>query len=59
LTLSEPATVVAALLGLGLGLWFLRGYSQSEAVLASKQWQPVILRQQPSEYEQALQFMTD
>jgi len=51
--------VVAALLGLGLGLWFLRGYSQSEAVLASKQWQPVILRQQPSEYEQALQFMTD
>ena len=59
LTLSEPATVVAALLGLGLGLWFLRGYSQSEAVLASKQWQPVILRQQPSEYVQALQLMTD
>ena len=59
LTLSEPATVVAALLGLGLGLLFLRWYSQSEAVLASNQWQPVILRQQPSEYVQALQLMTD
>ena len=59
LTLSEPATVVAALLGLGLGLLFLRWYSQSEAVLASDQWQPVILRQQPSEYVQALQLMTD
>ena len=59
LTLSEPATVVAALLGLGLGLLFLRWYSQSEAVLASNQWQPVILRQQPSEYVQAQQLMTD
>jgi len=59
LILSEPATVVAALLGLGLGLLFLRWYSQSEAVLASNQWQPVILRQQPSEYVQALQLMTD
>ena len=59
LTLSEPATVVAALLGLGLGLLFLRWYSQSEVVLASNQWQPVILRQQPSEYVQALQLMTD
>ena len=59
LTLSEPATVVAALLGLGLGLLFLRWYSQSEAVLTSNQWQPVILRQQPSEYVQALQLMTD
>ena len=59
LTLSEPATVVAALLGLGLGLLFLRWYSQSEAVMASNQWQPVILRQQPSEYVQVLQLMTD
>ena len=59
LTLSEPTTVVAAFLGLGLGLLFLRWYSQSEAVLASNLWQPVILRQQPSEYGQALQFTTD
>ena len=59
LTLSEPTTVVAALFGLGLGLLFLRWYSQSEAVLTSNLWQPVILRQQPSEYGQALQFTTD
>ena len=59
LTLSEPTTVVAALFGLGLGLLFLRWYSQSEAVLASNLWQPVILRQQPSEYGQVLQFTAD
>jgi sigma-E factor negative regulatory protein RseC len=44
--LSEPAAVVAALLGLGLGLLLLRWYSQSDAVLSSNQWQPMILRQQ-------------
>ena len=43
---SELVTVVAALSGLGLGLLLLRWYSQSDAVLSSNQWQPVILRQQ-------------
>jgi sigma-E factor negative regulatory protein RseC len=45
LALSEPLTVVAALLGLGLGLFLLRWYSQNAAALGSDQWQPVILRQ--------------
>jgi len=43
---SEPATVVAALFGLSTGLLLLRWYSQSDAVLSSSQWQPIILRQQ-------------
>lgn len=56
---SEPVTVVFALFGLGLGLLLLRWYSQSEAVLSSNQWQPVILRQQNSVQEQALSFTSD
>lgn len=55
-SLSEPVTVVFALIGLGLGLLLLRWYSQTEVVLNSKQWQPVILRQQPSHQEQVLHF---
>lgn len=45
-TISEPVAVLAALCGLGSGLMLLRWYSQSDAVLSSNQWQPVILRQQ-------------
>tara|TARA_B110000285_G_C14567322_1_gene356273 strand:- start:141 stop:503 length:363 start_codon:yes stop_codon:yes gene_type:complete len=56
---SEPATVIVAVFGLGLGLLLLRWYSQSEAVLRSNQWQPVILRQQHSEHLQALQFTSE
>ena len=54
--LSEPAAVVAALLGLGLGLLLLRWYSQSDAMLSSNQWQPVILRQQYIDQAEVLHF---
>ena len=53
---SEPLTVVAALLGLGLGLLLLRWFSQSEAVLSSSQWQPMILRLQRLDQVQELHF---
>tara|TARA_B100000780_G_scaffold195988_1_gene138323 strand:+ start:809 stop:1321 length:513 start_codon:yes stop_codon:yes gene_type:complete len=57
---SEPLTVVAAIVGLGLGLFLLRWYSQSDTLLNSNQWQPVILRQQsqaqPQEKTQELHF---
>ena len=55
-TVSEPVAVVAALCGLGSGLMLLRWYSQSEAVLNSNQWQPVILRQQGAPQVQELYF---
>ena len=57
--LSEPAAVVAALLGLGLGLLLLRWYSQSDAVLSSNQWQPMILRQQRLDQVQELYFTSE
>ena len=57
--LSEPATVAAALCGLGLGLLLLRWYSQSDAVLSSNQWQPVILRQQRLDQVQELYFTSE
>ena len=57
--LSEPAAVVAALLGLGLGLLLLRRYSQSDAVLSSNQWQPMILRQQRLDQVQELYFTSE
>ncbi len=57
--LSEPAAVVAALLGLGLGLLLLRRYSQSDAVLSSNQWQPMILRQQQLDQVQELYFTSE
>jgi len=57
--LSEPAAVVAALLGLGLGLLLLRRYSQSDAVLSSNQWQPMILRQQRLDQVQDLYFTSE
>ena len=57
--LSEPAAVVAALLGLGLGLLLLRWYSQSYAVLSSNQWQPMILRQQRLDQVQELYFTSE
>ena len=56
---SEPLTVVAALLGLGLGLLLLRWFSQSEAVLSSSQWQPMILRQQRMDHVQELHFTSE
>ena len=59
LRLSEPVTVIVALLGLGLGLLLLRWYSQSDSVVNSNQWQPVILRQQSSVQVQELHFTTD
>jgi sigma-E factor negative regulatory protein RseC len=59
LRLSEPVTVIVALLGLGLGLLLLRWYSQSDSVINSNQWQPVILRQQSSVQVQELHFTTD
>jgi len=49
---SEPVTVVAALFGLSMGLLLLRWYSQSDAVLSSSQWQPIILRQQYIDQDQ-------
>ena len=57
--LSEPAAVVAALLGLGLGLLLLRWYSQSDAVLSYNQWQPMILRQQRLDQVQELYFTSE
>ena len=56
---SEPLTVVAALLGLGLGLLLLRWFSQTEAVLSSSQWQPMILRQQSMDQGQKLHFTSE
>ena len=53
---SEPVTVVAALFGLGTGLLLLRWYSQSDAVLSSSQWQPIILRQQDIDQTPVHQF---
>jgi len=57
--LSEPAAVVAALLGLGLGLLLLRWYSQSDAVLSSNQWQPMVLRRQRLDQVQELYFTSE
>lgn len=54
--LSEPLTVVTALVGLGFGLLLLRWYSQSDAMLSSNQWQPVILRQQYIDQAEVLHF---
>jgi|TARA_B110000240_G_scaffold198109_1_gene256493 sigma-E factor negative regulatory protein RseC len=54
--LSEPLTVVTALAGLGFGLLVLRWYSQSDAMLSSNQWQPVILRQQYIDQAEVLHF---
>ncbi|MGY8862838.1 MAG: SoxR reducing system RseC family protein [Pseudomonadales bacterium] len=59
LALSEPLTVVAALLGLGLGLFLLRWYSQNAAALGSDQWQPVILRQQRLSQVQEMHFTSE
>ena len=56
---SEPVTVVSALLGLILGLLLLRRYSQSDAVLSSNQWQPIILRQQRIGQVQELYFTSE
>jgi len=55
-TLSEPLTVVSALLGLGAGLLGLRWYSQSERMMTTSQWQPVILRKENADDVQALYF---
>ncbi|MCO4836545.1 MAG: SoxR reducing system RseC family protein [Oceanospirillaceae bacterium] len=59
LRLSEPATVIVAVFGLGFGLLLLRWYSQSDAVTNSNQWQPVILRQQKNVQVQVLHFRAD
>jgi sigma-E factor negative regulatory protein RseC len=56
---SEPLTVVAALLGLGLGLLLLRWFSRTEAVLSSSQWQPTILRQQRIDQVQQWHFTSE
>ena len=56
LALSEPLTVVAAFLGLGLGLFLLRWYGQNAAALGADQWQPVILRQQRLSQVQEVHF---
>ncbi|MFT5930407.1 MAG: sigma-E factor negative regulatory protein RseC [Oceanospirillaceae bacterium] len=56
---SELTTVVAALLGLGLGLLLLRWYSQSDSILSSSQWQPMILRQQRLDQVQELHFTSE
>jgi len=56
---SELATVLIAILGLGLGLLLLRLYSQSDAVLNSNQWQPVILRQQNGVQVEDLNFTSN
>jgi len=53
---SEPVTVVAALFGLSMGLLMLRWYSQSDSVLSSSQWQPIILRQQYIDQASVLHF---
>ncbi|MDC9720158.1 MAG: SoxR reducing system RseC family protein [Gammaproteobacteria bacterium] len=57
--LSEPLVVVSALIGLGVGLLLLRLYSQTEKVLNTGQWQPVILRQQRLDQVQELHFTSE
>ena len=54
--LSEPLTVMTALVGLSFGLLLLRWYSQSDAMLSSNLWQPVILRQQYIDHAAVLHF---
>lgn len=57
---AEPLVVIFAIVGLGLGLAFLRYYSRAMTASSngqvSHQWQPVILRQQHLDGVQELHF---